>query len=113
MSDLPAGAMTPQEFADAHSLSLEEATLILSRRAKPATVGSPRLGSARSILALAQKRTGVQPVAVEGESLERSHDPDAERGLKEFYVGKASISKKVEFGESRTWDEFDQSGGDK
>lgn len=104
--------MTPGEFADAHGLSLEEATLILQRRAAAAAPSDSRVDRARSILALAQKRVGVQPVAVEGEALAVTHDPEAERGLVEFYVGKADL-KKVGFGESRTWDEFDQSGGDK
>ena len=94
--------MTPQEFADAHGLSLEEAHLILEKRNRPAPDPNSslstdiddisrtmdRLSRARQSLAKAQKKVGVQPVSAEGEELVQGYDPDADVGVREFYKTK-------------------------
>lgn len=78
--------MTPQEFADAHGLSLDEAELILAKRNQPHPATKPsRLSKGAEILAKAQKRVGVDPVVVEGDSLGKVYDPDADVGLRQFY----------------------------
>lgn len=106
--------MTPEEFAEAHGLSVEEATYILSRRKALAEPSSARVERARSILASVQKRVGVHPVVVQGEEAVSVHDPDAEEGLGRFYKRKdirMDDCEKSDPGDS--WDEFDQSGGDR
>lgn len=101
--------MTPEEFAAEHGLSVEEATLILSRRqaARAEAEAGGRVGLAKTILSQAQKKVGVHPVKVAGDSVEKRYDPDADVGLSRFY-------KKGNFRnpENGAWDEFDQSGGD-
>lgn len=77
--------MTPAEFADAHGLTLEEATLILEKRNRPAPDPSSRLAKAREALEKTQKRVGVQPVQAEGEELVQVYDPDADVGKVKFY----------------------------
>lgn len=91
--------MTPQEFADVHSLSLAEAEMVLARR-NPPPIPSPldRAAKAAQVLAAAQKRTGVQPVSVEGDELTQVYDPDADVGLGRFY--KKTRELQAEFNDS-------------
>lgn len=81
--------MTPEEFAEQTGLSLEEARLILARRA---AAEQPPPGSrqtlARLALEKAQKKVGVHPVVVEGGWIEKEHDPEAEEGFLSFYANK-------------------------
>jgi len=73
-------------FAEEHGLSVEEATLILSRRARAAQEPQGgRVAQARATLLAAQKRVGVHPVSVEGSDLKKEYDPDADVGKREFY----------------------------
>lgn len=55
----------------------------------PVQTGNLRQAFARELLKQAQKYTGVQPVAVEGDELVVSHDPEAEAALDEFYANKS------------------------
>jgi hypothetical protein len=92
---------------------VEEAELILRRRRAAEPVDA-RVERARSILALAQKKVGVQPVAVASDSLEKGYDPDAEEGLTRFYGRKdgAVRLEKSQKPDPLGWDEYDQSGKD-
>jgi hypothetical protein len=108
--------VTADEFAAASGLSVEEAELILRRRQAASEPADARVNRARSILALAQKRVGVQPVAVDGASLEKVYDPVADVGLSEFYKGKDGAvpvekSRKLDH---PGWDddEYNQGGGE-
>ncbi len=87
--------MTPTEFAEAHGLSLEEASYILSRRAALAETGDAKLDRARSILALSQKKVGVHPVTLTSEGLETVYDPDADVGRGRFYEKKDSPAQEA------------------
>jgi hypothetical protein len=96
--------MTPAEFAEAHSLSLEEARLILEKRNRPAPDPNSRLAMAREALVSAQKRVGVQPVRAEGEDLVKEYDPDADEGRVRFYEkqGRVESDPPKRFGD---WEE--------
>lgn len=80
--------MTPEEFAAQTGLTLDEATLILARRALPTPPPGSRLTMAIRALVEAQKKTGVHPVVVEGGWIEKEHDPEAEEGFLTFYANK-------------------------
>ncbi len=85
--------MTPEEFATEHGLSIEEATLILSVRARWGKSDPvDRLGRAKAALQAAQKRVGVHPVVEGYDELVSAHDPEAEVGLRRFY-SKKSVSQ--------------------
>lgn len=79
--------MTPGEFAEATGLTEEEAGLILERRRIRSVdqASGGKLQRAFSALVAAQKRTGVHPVVVTGGGVEKTHDPDADVGVQEFY----------------------------
>jgi hypothetical protein len=80
--------MTPEEFAAQTGLTLEEAKLILARRAAPVAPVDGRLALALKALSDAVRKTGVAPVRVgEGGVLEKSEvlDPEA---LDKFYSTK-------------------------
>lgn len=115
--------MTPQEFADAHGLTLEEAEMVLARRvagvgATTIMVGgdevmgrpvrgpapSSRLAKAREALEKTQKRVGVQPVQADGEELVQVYDPDADVGKVKFYEkqGRVESDPPKRFGD---WEE--------
>lgn len=94
--------MTPQEFADAHGLTLEEAHLILEKRNRPAADPNSRLALAREALEKTQKRVGVQPVSAEGEELVQVYDPDADVGVKTFYEKQGP--------QESTWAQFGRGG---
>jgi hypothetical protein len=108
--------ISPEEFAAASGLSVEEAELILRRRQAASEPADTRVNRARSILALAQKRVGVQPVAVDGVALEKVYDPDADVGLSEFYKSKdrAVPVEKSKKPDPPGWDddEYNQGGGE-
>lgn len=70
-------------------LTLEEATLILARRAAPKPDPGAKLTQALQALSKAQKKVGVHPVVVEGGWIEKAHDPEAEEGFLNFYANKA------------------------
>jgi hypothetical protein len=77
--------MTAEEFAASTGLTLEEAQLILARRAAPVAPVGGRLVLALKALSEAVRKTGVAPVRVgEGGVLEKSEvlDPEA---LDRFY----------------------------
>lgn len=81
-----------EEFAALHGLSLEEAELILARRAQKANPGAlGRLAVAMKVLFAAQKKVGVHPVAVQGEKAVKTFDEEAERNLDEFYNRKGGL----------------------
>lgn len=100
-----AAAVTPEEFAEDHGLSLEEAQLILEKRNRQATVeflhsqGAPgfdlearvnRLKLAQEALRVAQRKAGVHPVAVAGSEVTRGYDEEADGNLERFYSTKGS-----------------------
>lgn len=85
--------MTPEEFAEEHGLTLEEAKLILARRSLPTPPPGSRLTLALRALADAQKKVGVHPVVVEGGWIEKEHDPEAEEGFLTFYANKGGSSE--------------------
>jgi hypothetical protein len=80
--------VTPEEFAQEHNLSLEEAKLILARRAIPTPPPGAKLTLARLSLTKAERKVGVHPVVVEGGWIEKEHDPEAEEGFLSFYANK-------------------------
>lgn len=80
--------MTPEQFAEEHGLSLEEAVLILEKRKRQTSQPTDRLGVARRALELAQKKTGVHPVVEGFDELVRTNDPEADVGLQRFYARK-------------------------
>ncbi len=85
--------MTPQEFADAHGLSLDEAEVILARRARASSptklsASTEKLKRALDALEAAQKKVGVHPVVVQGGEVAKSFDEEAERNLDRFYASK-------------------------
>ena len=96
--------MTPQEFADAHGLSLEEAHLILEKRNRPALDPNSslstdiddisrtmdRLSRARQSLAKAQKKVGARPVQVDEDGIVQG--PVPEEDLEKFYGNKGQVS---------------------
>jgi hypothetical protein len=73
------------KFADEHGLSLDEATLILTRRSKPVTVGG-RLAKALAVLQQAHAKVGAAPVALEGGELVKGEA--SVEGLERFYETK-------------------------
>ena len=75
-------------------LTLEEATLILARRAVPKPTAGSKLTQALKALADAQKKVGVHPVVVEGGWIEKAHDPEAEEGFLSFYAKKTDRPKR-------------------
>ncbi len=97
--------MTPEEFATEHGLSIEEATLILSVRARGVkTDPADKLAKAKAALAAAQKRVGVHPVVEGYDELLRAHDPAAEVGLERFYSkGQLASRRTVESGDQTPW----------
>ncbi len=85
--------LTPQEFADAHGLSLDEAEVILARRARASSptklsASTEKLKRALDALEAAQKKVGVHPVAVRDGELEKGFDESAEDNLTTFYAKK-------------------------
>jgi hypothetical protein len=64
--------------------------------ASPSAVPPAKLALGKAVLSGAQKYAGVHPVALEGDELSKIHDPDAERGLSEFYGKKDSPVAKSE-----------------
>ncbi len=83
-----------EEFAALHGLSLEEAELILSRRARSSATlpqSTERLKRALDALERAQKKVGVHPVVVQGEQAVKTFDEEAERNLDEFYSSKGGV----------------------
>ena len=96
--------MTPQEFADAHSLTLDEALLIIAKRTQPTPDPNSRLALARAKLEATQKRVGVQPVSAEGDELVKGYDPDADVGKVRFYekMGRVDSDPPKRFGD---WEE--------
>ena len=78
--------MTPQEFADAHGLSLEEAQLILEKRNRPALSPNSRLALAKARLEAAHKKVGAAEVSVDGDEVVKG-DFSSE-SLERFYSTK-------------------------
>ncbi len=78
--------MTPQEFANAHGLSLEEAQLILEKRNRPSMDPNSRLARARAKLEAAHKKVGAAEVSVEGDEVVKG-DFSSEN-LERFYSTK-------------------------
>jgi len=75
----------------AAGLSQAEAELILAKRNQPPPPPKPsRISKAAEVMAKAQKRVGVDPVVVDGDSLEKVYDPDADVGLQAFYKKEVS-----------------------
>jgi hypothetical protein len=95
--------VTPEEFAASTGLTLEEAQLILARRAAPVAPVGGRLALALKALSDAVRKTGVAPVRVgEGGVLEKSEalDPEAlDRFYKTHTVASPSIRSSVIQGE--------------
>lgn len=87
--------MTPQEFADAHGLSLEEAQLILEKRNRPAIPPNSRLALARAVNAKAHKKVGAAEVSVDGDEVVKG-DFSSEN-LERFYStkGGSSVTARV------------------
>lgn len=53
-------------------------------------VGNVRAAFAKELLKQAQKYVGVRPVAVQDDEVVKLEDPEADRGLEEFYANKGS-----------------------
>ncbi len=70
------------KFAEDHGLSLEEATLILTRRSAPKTVLG-RLAKALGVLQNAEAKVGVASVTLEGAELVKGDVPM--ENLERFY----------------------------
>ena len=92
--------MTPQEFADAHGLSLDEAEVILARRARSANprilaASTEKLRRALDALEAAQKKVGVHPVAVAEDGLAKEFDPEADQNLTSFYAKKGGSEETL------------------
>lgn len=88
--------MTPEEFAAAHGLSLEEAQLILARRARSSGAlpdSTERLKRALDALEAAQKKVGVHPVVVKGSEAVKLFDEETERNLYTYYAQKVEGKK--------------------
>lgn len=84
--------MTAEEFAASTGLTLEEAQLILARRAAPVAPVGGRLALALKALSDAVRKTGVAPVRIgEGGVLEKSEVLDTE-ALEKFYATKGGSS---------------------
>lgn len=94
--------MTDLDTLLAAGLSLEEATLILEKRNRPAPDPSSRLAKAREALEKTQKRVGVQPVQADGEELVQVYDPDADVGKVKFYEKQVESDPPKRFGD---WEE--------
>ncbi len=91
--------MTPQEFADAHGLSLDEAEVILARRARASSptklsASTEKLRRALDALEAAQKKVGVHPVVVQDGSLAKGFDQVAAENLDRFYSSKDDRPKR-------------------
>lgn len=102
--------MTPEEFAEEHGLTVDEARLILQRRAMAPKLGASRLQKAMETLAAAQKKVGVHPVVEAFDEVVKTHDPDAERGLETFYAskgGSGQLRKPVVAAEDESQDPSD------
>ena len=82
--------MTPQEFADAHGLSLEEAHLILEKRNRPAPDPNSRLAKARAVSEAANRKVGARPVLVNEDGIVQG--PVPEEDLEKFYANKGQVS---------------------
>lgn len=80
-----------EEFADAHGLSLDEAEVILARRARassPTKLSPEKLQRAMAALMTAQKKVGVHPVVVQDGEVAKAYDEEAKRNLDRFYASK-------------------------
>jgi hypothetical protein len=84
--------VTPEQFADEHGLSLDEALLILEKRKRKNLSPADRLSKARAALEAAQKKTGVHPVVEGYDELVRANDPEADIGLERFYRRKGQAT---------------------
>lgn len=120
--------MTDIDTLLAAGLTLEEAEMVLARRAagvgattimvggievmgRPVRGGdrqapdpNSRLAKAREALEKTQKRVGVQPVQADGEELVQVYDPDADVGKVKFYEkqGRVESDPPKRFGD---WEE--------
>lgn len=84
--------MTPEEFAEAHGLSLEEAQLILEKRAQPVPPPGGRLARALKALREATTKVGASPVRLNPDgTLEKSELQDLTQ-LEKFYATKGMES---------------------
>ncbi len=80
-----------EEFAALHGLSLEEAEIILTRRARSSATlhqSTERLRLALDALERAQKKVGVHPVVAQGGEVVKTFDEEAEANLEKYYAPK-------------------------
>jgi hypothetical protein len=82
-----------EEFASLHGLSVDEAELILSRRARQVSPtklsdSTEKLKRALDVLEKAQKKVGVHPVIVQDGEVAKSFDRETQKNLDLFYASK-------------------------
>lgn len=82
-----------EEFASLHGLAVDEAELILSRRARQVSptklsASTEKLKRALDVLEKAQKKVGVHPVVVQGSEMAKSFDEETQKNLDLFYASK-------------------------
>jgi len=99
--------VNPQEFAEVHGLTVEEAQVILAIRSQSVATTEPesRVSRARLALMSAQKRVGVHPVEVDGSDLKKGYDPDADVGKAEFYRKQCGVTFDPPVRTSEGWED--------